>query len=87
MIRRELYEVRPDGEDLYRTYSDIGMMIEQETGDRYAEAIDVESSNHIYTETDEPIDNEELTDSEVLDIIMGRDADEPNSGESVSNED
>ena len=87
MIRRELYEARPDGEDLYRTYSDLGMMIEQETGDRYAEAIDVESTGHTYTETDEPIDQEELTDTEALNIIMGRDADESNSGEPVSNED
>ena len=75
MIINEFYREREDGVKLYRTYSDAGMMIRQEqTGAEYAEAIDVEDSGYSYTETDTPIDGEELTDSEALDILLGRDA-------------
>lgn len=72
MLKTEFYKTREDGVKLYRNYSDEGMMIEQETGARYAEAIDVENSIHVYTETDEPIAGEELTDAQALSIIMGR---------------
>lgn len=81
MIITEFYTTRTDGVNLYRTYSDAGMYIRQEqTGTEYAEAIDVEGSGYTYTETDSPI-VEELSDSEALNIIMGRDADEPADGE------
>lgn len=80
MIVTEFYREREDGVALYRTYSDAGLYIRQETGTEYAEAIDVEGL-HTYTETDRPIEDEEISDSEALSIIMGRDADEPADGE------
>lgn len=42
------------GNDLIKSYSDAGVMIRQETGDLYAEAVDIEGL-HTYTETDIPI--------------------------------
>ena len=48
-----------NGTEYQRTYSDIGMKIERD-GVRYDEAIDPMGSGREYTETDEPIeDNEE----------------------------
>lgn len=44
MIIREFYMTRDDGVKLYRTYSDQGFRIQQETGAVYDEAIDVEDS-------------------------------------------
>ena len=82
MIITEFYKTREDGVNLYRTYSNAGFTIRQEqTGAEYAEAIDVEGSGMTYVETDTPIEDEELTDSEALSIIMGRDSDEPADGE------
>lgn len=64
-------------EDRVYTYSDAGMKILQvETGIVYEDALDVPESGYTYTETDIPIEDE-LSDSEALNIIMGRDADEP----------
>lgn len=81
MIITEFYTTREDGVNLFRTYSDAGFTIRQEqTGAEYAEAIDVEGL-HTYTETDRPVEDEELTDTEALNIIMGRDSDEPADGE------
>jgi hypothetical protein len=51
-----------------------------EIGTEYAEAIDVEGM-HTYTETDTPIEDEELSDSEALSINKGRDNNEPADGE------
>lgn len=59
MIETELYMTRDDGVRLYRTYSDEGRVILQnETGNQYEEAIDVEGSGYTYTETDEYIEGE-----------------------------
>lgn len=59
MIQTEFYIEREDGVRLFRTYSDINMMIEQVgTGARYSEAIDPEGSGRQYIETDEPIEPE-----------------------------
>lgn len=56
MIVKEFYEKRNDGVSLYRTYSDINHYIRQvETGNVYAEAIDIENANFTYEETDEII--------------------------------
>lgn len=67
MIQREFYVQRKDGVNLYRTYSDAGMMIRQnETGVEYAEAIDVEGAPYTYTETETPIEKPELTNEEML---------------------
>lgn len=60
MLRKEFYRKREDGVNLYRTYSDENFMIRQnETGDLYDEAIDVENAQYTYTETDIPIEEEE----------------------------
>lgn len=53
MIKKEYYKTRSDGVRLFRTYSDEGRIIKQvETGNEYSEAIDVETSNYTYEETD-----------------------------------
>lgn len=70
MIRTETRD------DRVYTYSDAGMKILQvETGIVYEDAMDVPESGYTYTETDIAIEDE-ITDSEALSIIMGRDADE-----------
>ena len=81
MIITEFYRTREDGVRLVRFYSDQGMMIHGgfPEGD-YAESIDPEDANRTYTETDIPIPSDELTDTEALNIIMGRDEHEPEDG-------
>lgn len=60
MIKKEFYRVREDGINLYRTYSDENKYIKQlETGNLYEEAIDLESKQYTYEETDILIENEE----------------------------
>jgi hypothetical protein len=69
MVIKEEYKTRADGVKLIRTYSDEGRQILQnETGNVYTEAIDVEGAPYTYTETGEPA---ELTAEEALAIIMG----------------
>lgn len=73
MIKQEFYLKRDDGVNLYRTYSDDGHRIVQtDTGAIYDEAVDVETSGHIYAESDEMIEDE-LTDSEALRMLLGGD--------------
>lgn len=61
MIVREYFKTRNDGVNLFRTYSDEGYMVKQvETGIVYDEAIDVESANYTYEETDEKIESETI---------------------------
>ena len=79
MIQREFYTQRKDGAKLYRTYSDSNLMIRQvETGNVYAEAIDVESAAYTYEETDMSIETDELTDMRLsalersINIITGQ---------------
>jgi len=78
MVITEFYRTREDGVVLNRTYSDRGMMIHGgfPEGD-YEESIDPENANRVFTETDIPIPSEEITDTEALNIIMGRDHDVP----------
>ena len=53
MIVREFYATREDGVNLYRTYSDMNLYIKQlETGNIYSDAVDIESANYTYEETD-----------------------------------
>lgn len=59
MIVTEYYKTREDGVVLIRTYSDLGMMIERD-GVRYSEAIDPAELGRTYTETDEPIEQDEI---------------------------
>ena len=67
MIQREFYKQRKDGVKLYRTYSDAGMIILQnETGVDYAEAIDVEGAPYTYTETETPIETPEIVREESI---------------------
>ena len=57
MIKREFYEKRQDGVNLYRTFSDNGLYILQDqTGNEYEDAIDVENAPYTYSETDKPIE-------------------------------
>jgi len=61
MIVKELYKTRKDGVTLYRTYSDEGYMINKVgTDEIYDEAIDVETANYEYKETEHKIENNEV---------------------------
>lgn len=57
-----------------RTYSDSGFMVERD-GVRYSEAIDPAELGRTYTETDEPVDVVELSETEekarAYDILTG----------------
>ena len=58
MLKTEFYKTRTDGVNLYRTYSDLNRYILQvDTGIKYTEAIDIESTSHTYEETEEAIEN------------------------------
>ena len=51
--------------DRIRHYSDIGMMIRQEqTGNLYVEAVDIYPTQYTYTETDIPVEPEEMEETE-----------------------
>lgn len=57
MIVKEYMKTRKDGIKLYRTYSDKNVYIKKVgTKEIYDEAIDVESNNFEYEETEEKID-------------------------------
>lgn len=75
MIIKEFYKTREDGVDLYRSYSDEGLLIRKVgTEEIYTEAIDVSTATYEYEETDMPADEpitDEITDSEALAIIRG----------------
>jgi hypothetical protein len=59
MILTEFYKQRKDGVKLYRRYSDKGVYILQnETGIKYDEAVDVENAPYTYIETNEPIEEQ-----------------------------
>lgn len=73
-IVTEYYMTRTDGVILSRTYSDAGYMIERD-GIHYAEAIDPAEFSRKYTETDEFIESEDMTEIKIkaraYDIITG----------------
>ena len=69
MIKTEFYTTRPDGVKLYRTYSDSGFYIEQNTGAVYSEAIDIENSGYTYAETDTPIPDEPTTPEQMAEAL------------------
>ena len=55
-IIKEFYMTRPDGINLYRSYSDSGLQIRKVgTDEVYDESVDVASSGYQYIETDVPI--------------------------------
>lgn len=64
MIVREFFRTREDGVNLYRTFSDRNVMIENEHGELYSEAVDVETATHTYTETDIPIPQDDPVEPE-----------------------
>ena len=65
MVVREFYKTRRDGVNLYRTYSDEGkMLLQNETGIEYAEAIDVEAAPYTYSETDKLVEEPEVSEDE-----------------------
>lgn len=71
MVIKEEYKTRADGVKLFRNYSDEGkLLIQNETGIKYAEAIDVENAPYTYTESDEDVP-QELSAEEALNIILG----------------
>jgi hypothetical protein len=75
-IVKEFYRTRIDGVNLYRTYSDEQYKIRQiETGNIYDEAIDIETSNYTYEETDEKkeqtIDSDIELKAKAYDILIG----------------
>jgi len=54
----EPYMIRDDGTKLYKYASKNGMkIIQHPSGNEYDSAIDVESANYTYTESDIPIDD------------------------------
>ena len=63
-----------NGKAFIRTYSDSGYMVERD-GVRYGEAIDPAEFGRTYTETDEPIEADDLTETEekakAYDVLMG----------------
>ena len=64
MVITEFYLQRDDGVNLYHTYSDRNMMILQEqTGIEYSEAVDVENRGYTYKETDNPVEIPEESDN------------------------
>lgn len=68
MIIKQLHETRSDGVNLYNSYSDEGkMLLQNETGNKYDIAIDVESATYTYTEIDGGI----ISAEEALRIITG----------------
>ena len=71
MIVKEFYRTREDGVNLYRTYSDADLMILQnETGNKYSDAIDIEGAPFTYTETDEPItDSTDATETDYINAL------------------
>ena len=61
------------GETQIRHYSDEGFKIRQiETGILYDDAVDVVPCRYTYEESNEPIEDYELTSDEALEIIIGQ---------------
>ena len=72
MIIKEEYMIRADGVKLFRTYSNEGkLLIQNETGIKYAEAIDVENAPYTYSESDEERDEVEMSAEEFAALILG----------------
>ena len=63
-----------NGKAFVRTFSDSGYMVERD-GVRYGEAIDPAEFGRTYTETDEPIEADDMTETEekakAYDVLMG----------------
>ena len=66
MIVREFYITRKDGVNLYRTYSDAGLIVIRNDGVEYDEAIDIEGAPYTYTESDNPIEVDEKLNPDIV---------------------
>ena len=67
-----IVEAYVEGGARIRHYSDEGMMIRQiETGVLYEDAVDYLPCIYTYEETDTPITDADISDSEALGIITG----------------
>lgn len=67
MIKTEVLII--NGKNFTRTYSDEGKrLLQNETGNIYDEAIDIEGAPYTYTESDEEI---EMSAEEALELILG----------------
>ena len=76
MIVQEIFDF--EGRSLTKTYSDRGFLVKQnETGNMYGEAVDPTDMHREYTETDIPIEQDDISDSEALRIITGGESNEP----------
>lgn len=65
MVVKEEYMTRADGVKLFRNYSDEGRkLIQNETGIVYSEAIDVEDAPYTYRESEEFVEQRELSELE-----------------------
>ena len=61
MIVKEFYKTRKDRVNLFRTYSDEGYTIQKVgTDEIYEEAIDIETANYEYKETEHKVENNEV---------------------------
>lgn len=67
MIIKEYFRTRSDGVKLYRTYSDENRyMIQNETGNSYMDAIDVEDAPYTYSEGEMIVEAELIEDANSL---------------------
>lgn len=88
MIIKEFYKTREDGINLWKIYSNNNNKIQQnQTNIIYDEAIDIENAPYTYTEINIPIDSEEISDSEALNILLGGEEDESNENEEITSDD
>ena len=68
MIKTEFYEERKDGVRLYKRYSNKNVYIkQQDTGDLYVIAIDVQNTSHKYIETKQKIPEDSELNQDYID--------------------
>lgn len=73
MIKTE--NVTINGKQFIRTYSDKGMMIHGGSPEAdYSEALDPAELGRTYTETDIPIEGDEASAEEIVEILTGETA-------------
>ena len=67
-----MVKTEQNSEMCVRHYSDVGLKLRQiETGMIFPDAVDVIPCQYTYEETDIPLDDDELDDSDALRIITG----------------
>ena len=70
-----MIKIQQIGETQIRHYSDEGFKIRQiETGILYDDAVDMVPCRYTYEESNEPIEDVELSSDEALEIITGQEA-------------